>query len=104
MQTCSVEDLKEVLNAQNKNVYFIDVRTTGEFKRSHIEGFINIPLGSDIKEFEKFKNDTLYLLCLSGDRSGMACQILEKEGFKGAINVERGLLLWRMKRYSEVSG
>ena len=60
----------------------IDVRTPGEFKSGHIKGSINIPL-DDIRnktEELKKKNKVIITCCRSGNRSGMATNILKRNG------------------------
>ncbi len=104
MKSCTVDDLKKAISDHDENVHFIDVRSVGEFEKSHIEGFINIPLGSDTKAFEKFKGTTVYLICFSGGRSDMACQALDGVGFKEVLSVKGGLLVWKVKGYPVVGG
>lgn len=62
----------------------IDVRTPGEFSSGHIKGSVNIPLdlvGQNAPELKK-KNKVLITVCRSGNRSGSAREILEKEGME----------------------
>lgn len=71
----------------------VDVRTKSEFQVGHIQGSINIPLdsiNSKIEELKK-KNKIVITCCRSGNRSGMAKSILERNGIEcyngGAWNV-----------------
>jgi phage shock protein E len=71
----------------------VDVRTKGEFQGGHIKGSINIPLDSinnEIPELKK-KNKPIITCCRSGNRSGMAKSILERNSIEcyngGAWNV-----------------
>jgi rhodanese-related sulfurtransferase len=71
----------------------VDVRTKGEFQGGHIKGSINIPLdtiNSKIEELKK-KNKIVITCCRSGNRSGMAKSVLERNGIEcyngGAWNV-----------------
>lgn len=64
------------------SVQLLDVRTVGEYKRGHINGFRNIPvdeLRSRLNEFDAGK--PLYVICQSGVRSYIACRILTQHGF-----------------------
>ena len=62
----------------------IDVRTTGEFASGHLKGSTNIPLdviAQNVSDLKK-KNRPLITVCRSGNRSGSAKVILEKEGIE----------------------
>ena len=63
-------------------VTLLDTRTVGEYRRGHIEGFINIPvdeLRERINELDKSK--PVYVICQSGLRSYIATRILMGHGF-----------------------
>lgn len=64
------------------SVQLLDVRTTGEYQRGHIEGFTNIPVDSlrdRLNELDAGK--PVYAICQSGVRSYIACRILTQHGF-----------------------
>ncbi len=61
---------------------WLDTRTPGEYRRGHIEGFINIPvdeLRDQLNELDK--NKPVYVICQSGLRSYIASRILMGNGF-----------------------
>lgn len=63
-------------------ITLLDVRTSDEFGRGHIEGFVNIPLDElrdHIDELDAEK--PVYVICQSGLRSYVACRILAGNGF-----------------------
>ena len=65
------------------SVTLLDTRTPGEFRRGHIDGFINIPvdeLRERISELESGR--PVYVICQSGLRSYIASRILEGCGFE----------------------
>ncbi len=67
---------------ENDNVTLLDVRTEFEYRLSHVEEFINIPvddLRERIGEIEPEK--PVYIMCQSGLRSYIACRILMQNGF-----------------------
>lgn len=71
------------------NAIWIDVRTAGEFNSGHLEGATHIPyedIGTRICEVTSDKNAIIHLYCRSGNRSGIAQQILQSIGFKNAVN------------------
>ena len=72
------------------SVTLLDTRTPGEYRRGHIEGFMNIPvddLRDRLDEIEKDK--PVYVICQSGLRSYIACRILEGSGYE-AYNFSGG--------------
>lgn len=65
------------------SVVLLDTRTIGEYRRGHIEGFINIPvdeLRERLNEVEKDK--PVYVICQSGLRSYIAARILAENGYE----------------------
>lgn len=74
----------------------VDVRTAGECRGGTIQGAKNIDFMSPAfkDEFLKMdKNKEYFLFCRSGNRSGQACNILSKEGFK-VYNLDGGIGAW----------
>ncbi len=72
------------------SVNLLDTRTSKEYSAGHIEGFKNIPvdeLRERIDEIEKGK--PVYVICQTGERSYIACRILESYGFE-AYNLSGG--------------
>lgn len=68
----------------------IDVREPDEFAAGHAKGAINIPLGDIAQGLEQLgdvpKNAELILYCRSGNRSGLATQILRQRGYTNVTN------------------
>lgn len=78
----------------NKDASIIDVRETEEVKAGKIPGAVNIPLGLiefRLQDIDKSKEHIL--VCRSGNRSGMATNILESRGYN-VINMDGGMLDW----------
>lgn len=73
----------DISRLQNENgITLLDTRTSFEYSRGHIDGFINIPvdeLRSRMDEIDKSK--PLYVMCQSGLRSYISCRILAQNGF-----------------------
>lgn len=99
MENISIEELKNRLDA-GENPVLIDVREPDENAEFNIGGRL-IPLGNiramDIEDIEGLKDEELIVYCRSGNRSGMACQILESAGFKNTKNLTGGMLAWVQK-------
>ena len=75
-----LEDLASL--PHDGSVTLLDARTAGEYRRGHIDGFVNIPvdeLRDRLGEIEAGK--PVYVICQSGLRSYIACRILAGNGF-----------------------
>ncbi len=89
----------------------IDVRSESEFVGSlgHIKGAINLPLGDlgsrlqSLKEqLEPYKQEPVYVVCRTDNRSAIAAGTLKKSGFKDVRVVTGGMIRWtREKRPAE---
>ncbi|NGP43788.1 rhodanese-like domain-containing protein [Bacillaceae bacterium SIJ1] len=95
VKNISTAELKTELKDKSKQ--FVDVRTTGEFKGNHIQGFKNIPLHTigqkAAKELSVDKE--VIVICQSGMRSQKAAKTLKKLGFSHVTNVKGGMSAWR---------
>ena len=78
------QQLKEVIH---QNAFLVDVRTPGEFTSGSAKGAVNVPLDRLENQLEKFKGkENIIVFCKSGNRSGQAKRILEKNNFRNVIN------------------
>ena len=97
MKTISVEALKAKMDAGEK-INLVDVREPHEHEAFNIGGIL-LPLGKvqglETDDIDDLKNETVYVYCRSGNRSGQACLMLEPYGFKDIINVSGGMLAWQ---------
>jgi rhodanese-related sulfurtransferase len=81
----------------------VDVRTEAEHDRERIAGSINIPLDqlrshlNDIKGYE-----AVYVYCASGNRSAMACEILQENGFHNLYDLQDGVNRWKLDQLPTV--
>jgi phage shock protein E len=66
----------------------VDVRTPQEFETGAYPGAINIPLAEVEKRLADFgdRKNAVVVYCRSGNRSGQAKKILEKNGFSDVTN------------------
>jgi len=68
----------------------IDVREPEEFARGHAEGAINIPPSEIMAGATKLddvpKDTELILYCVSGSRSNVSMQYLQRLGFTNLVN------------------
>jgi rhodanese-related sulfurtransferase/TusA-related sulfurtransferase len=81
--------------ASNDTIVVIDVREAAEFVFNHIPNAISIPLGElEDRLNELNKEDEIFVVCRTGNRSDLAAQKLTEEGFKTVINVVPGMGDW----------
>lgn len=87
ISTVKFEDL------ENNNDYFIlDIRTTNEYKKAHLEGAVNIPLAELRKRLTEIpKGKFILIYCNTGKISYIAERILKSNGFTSVANIEGGL-------------
>lgn len=78
---------------------FIDVRTIEEYEGGHAARAINIPLDSIAENLDKIKKDEpVYIICQTGNRSKKAAVILTEAGFTNVFNVIGGTAAWQSAR------
>jgi len=98
MKHITAEEAKELIESGGCSL-LVDVRSHAEFRASHVPGAHNIPLdelGEKIGDEVKDKDQTLYLMCSCGNRSGKGCEEMEEMGYHNVISIEGGII--EMKR------
>ena len=95
-------DIKEVVpsvaQAAVSKAYaqFIDVRTPEEYSGGHAARAENIPLDTLTASFDKLeKNEPVYIICQTGNRSKKAAEILKGAGFNNVLSVTGGTVAWQ---------
>lgn len=74
---------------------FIDVRTPEEYAAGHADRARNIPLDTISANLDQLeKNEPVYLICQTGNRSKKAAIILNEAGFNNVINITGGTSAW----------
>lgn len=82
----------------HKSALVLDVREPNEYETGHVLNSRLIPLGKlkeRMGELEKYKDQSIVVVCRSGNRSGTACYLLGKQGFTQAYNLSGGMLAWQ---------
>jgi rhodanese-related sulfurtransferase/TusA-related sulfurtransferase len=88
------EELQSKLEA-NENIMVLDVRETAEYAFNHIPNAISIPLGElEARMNELNQDQTIYIVCRTGNRSDLAAQKLAENGFSNVLNVIPGMSQW----------
>ncbi len=70
----------------------VDVRSPQEYATAHIAQSMNIPLNT-LAEASLPKDRTIVVACVSGNRSGVACDFLHQQGYHCA-NLAGGISAW----------
>ncbi len=92
--TTTTAELQKKLTA-NERVTVLDVREPAEYAFNRIPGSKSIPLGeleNRVKELNP--DEDIHVICRTGTRSDMACQLLAEKGFKRVTNVVPGMSGW----------
>lgn len=83
--------------AADQGIQLVDVREKFEYDQGHIPGAVLVPLSSFRADFERAypdKNQTVYLYCRSGNRSGQALNMAKTLGYKNIVNIG-GIIDWK---------
>lgn len=80
---------------QTADAVLVDVRTPSEFLAGHLAGAVNIDFenssfATEIQKLDKTKPYFIY--CRSGNRSGQATAIMEKEGIEKITELQGGII------------
>ncbi len=87
------EEVKGKIDSGTSEV--IDVRTKGEFNRSHINGAVSNPLSAINNIIDtRDKRTDIVLICATGHRSRAAAAKLIKNGFSSVSHLEGGMRSW----------
>jgi len=75
----------------------IDVRSHAEWRRSHIQGAVNVPIHELKNRISALQLDParpVVAICLSAHRSIPAVRLLQLHGFDQAVQLQGGMLAW----------
>jgi rhodanese-related sulfurtransferase/TusA-related sulfurtransferase len=88
------EELGEKLRAGGKFIV-LDVREPAEYSFNRIPGAISIPMGELEQKLDSLPKDEEYLVvCRTGTRSDLACQLLSERGYSKVTNIVPGMSAW----------
>lgn len=75
---------------------FIDVRTPEEYAAGHAARAVNIPLDTLDQNMDRIeKNEPVYFICETGNRSKKAAEKLKEAGYNNVISVAGGTAAWK---------
>ncbi len=93
LSTVTVADLDAALD---RGATVIDVREPYEFDAGHVEGALLMPLSDTVRLASDLpKDEPVYVICRSGNRSLAASQALVDAGFDDVRNVDGGMIAWQ---------
>ena len=81
-----------------EDAIILDVREENEYAQGHILNSVHIPLStlsSKTGRIEKYRSRPIIASCMSGNRSGQACNLLKKNGFEKMHNLKGGIIAWQ---------
>ena len=76
--------------AETVSPILLDVRTSQEYEKGHLEGSILIPydrISKEISTVVKDKSQKIHLYCRSGRRSKIAKEALQEMGYKNILDL-----------------
>lgn len=96
-------DVEERLD--NEKLLILDIREPYEFESMHIKDSINVPRGiletsceydfeETVPELVEARNDTVLVVCRSGNRSLFAADVMQQMGYKSVFSLKTGLRGW----------
>jgi rhodanese-related sulfurtransferase len=87
VNSVNVNELQEVIN----DINLIDIREPYEYKSGHLPKAKNVPMDEILSSADNHLDKTkeYHIICQSGGRSTMACEVLKNNGFN-VINVSGG--------------
>jgi rhodanese-related sulfurtransferase len=93
LTTVSVRDLAD---AAATGATVIDVREPYEYEAGHVDGALLMPLAQTVQLATDLpKDQPVYVICRSGNRSLSAAQALVDAGFQDVRNVGGGMIAWQ---------
>ena len=90
----TIEQAKSLIESK-PFLIILDVRTQEEYDSDHIEGAILIPFDEIENRLDELsKNDELLVYCQTGNRSSIAVNILQANGFTKIFHMNDGITGW----------
>jgi len=97
ISVCDLDAAKASLSTS----LILDVREPAEYAAGCLPGAINIPRGvlefkiSSHPDFQDKQQKNITVYCLTGGRSALATEALNKLGYSNAISMEGGFTAWK---------
>ena len=91
----STEEAEHLI--KEPGTFLLDVRTAEEYAAERLAKATLVPvqvLASQLDKLPKDKERPILLYCRSGHRSGVAADLLAKQGYKKLYNMRGGIMAW----------
>ena len=99
----------EQLHVLQHDLHVLDVRDQSEWDEGHIKGAQHLPyyfieqrLQEQSAALEHYIDQPLAVICGSGQRSAIACSILQRHGFSQLFNTVGGMEAWYEEGFETV--
>ncbi len=94
---------------ENEKTLVIDVRGADAYAEGHLANAINIPFDEfedKVADLEGYKDQTIILICNTGNKSGKAAKMLVEKGFTNVYNAEDGMdeFDYKTVKYNNITG
>jgi rhodanese-related sulfurtransferase len=100
--TISVDEAAQL---REEGAFVLDVREPQEWDAGHIPGATLIPLGEIPDRLDEIPQDqTVVVVCRSGNRSGQATQFLRQSGFGLTTSMSGGMNQWAAANFEILTG
>ncbi|ERJ11555.1 rhodanese-like domain-containing protein [Haloplasma contractile] len=82
-KTITTKELKSLIDL-DEPINIIDVREQFEHRTGHVPGSVNVPVNTLIQGASRYlkKEEPNYIICQSGSRSQLVCQLLLRQGYQ----------------------
>lgn len=90
---------------RDSGAFVLDVREVDEWNQLHVPGATLIPLGELASRVNEVPRDqTVVVMCRSGNRSQEGRDILKAAGFENVTSMAGGIVQWSAAGYETVTG
>ena len=97
-------DVRELAEAHAAGAVVLDVRESDEYAAGHVDGAMLIPMSQLQRRVTEVPGgQRVYVMCASGNRSGVVADFLVGQGFD-AVNVVGGMSAWEGSGFAVVRG
>ncbi|HEY6407271.1 MAG TPA: rhodanese-like domain-containing protein [Ktedonobacteraceae bacterium] len=101
LQQMSIDELHTIYHDQA----ILDVRDKSEWDEGHIKGAKHVPYYFIEERYQELDSSMpLVVICAGGQRSTIACSLLQKHGFTQLLNVLGGMDTWNRVGFETVRG
>jgi rhodanese-related sulfurtransferase len=98
-------NVEEAYKLYNEGTFLLDVRSQEEWNEYHIPDTTLIPLDQLPSRLDEVPiNQTVVIICRSGNRSQLGRDILNQAGYEQVVCMAGGLNAWRAQDYPIVTG